>query len=131
MTEFETRSLATDVAQLMTALTDTLGTHSAIFLTLISGYLVVAYLAGTRLTRLQVSIATSIYLVAATYEGLFLATAFRGLFLARERLLELNPSLGDNIFIVARGDKIGLILLLAGILAPLWFMWSVRHAKTE
>lgn len=130
MTEFETRILATDVAHLLTALSDTLGTHSAIFLTLISGYIVVAYLAGARLTRLQVSIATSIYLVAATYEALFLATAFRGLTLARQRLLELNPSLGDNIFVIARGDKIGLILLLAGILAPLWFMWSVRHAKT-
>lgn len=131
MTEFETRILATDVAQLMTALADVLGTHASIFLTLISGYLVVAYLVGEKLTRLQVSIATAIYIVAATYEGLFLASTFRALVLARESYLKLEPAFSDSAFVVVRGDQIGLVVLFAGVLAPLWFMWSVRHAKKE
>ena len=131
MTEFETRILATDTAQLMAALADVLGTHAAIFLTLISGYLVVAYLAGAKLTKLQVSIATAMYFVAATYEGLFLVSVFRAMASARETYLKLNPSFSDSVFVVVRGDQIGLIVLLAAILAPLWFMWSVRHAESE
>ena len=131
MTEFETRILATDTAQLMAALADVLGTHAAIFLTLISGYLVVAYLAGAKLTKLQVSIATAMYFVAATHEGLFLVSVFRAMASARETYLKLNPSFSDSVFVVVRGDQIGLIVLLAAILAPLWFMWSVRHAESE
>ena len=131
MTEFETRILRTDVAQLMTALSDVLGTHTAIFLTLISGYLVVAYLAGAKLTRLQVSIATTIYIVAAAYEGLFMASIFRAMALARESYLKLDPSFSDSIFVAVRGEQIGFTVLWAGVLAPLWFMWSVRHPKTE
>ena len=131
MTEFETRILVTDTAQLMTAMADVLGTHTAIFLTLISGYLVVAYLAGAKLTRLQVSIATSMYVVAAAYEGLFMASIMRAMALARESYLKLNPSFSDSAFVAVRGDQIGLVILLAGVLTPLWFMWSVRHARSE
>lgn len=109
---------------------DALGTHISIYLSVVSAYLLTAYLVGKKLTTLQVSVATFVYIIAYLFEALLLMVMSRTLGNSMksysERYSVINPSSIDIVFIV---PYIGLILGLMVLGASLWFMWSVRHPR--
>jgi hypothetical protein len=130
MTKMELFIQKNQLSQLLASLSDALGTHISIYLTIVTGYIIVAYLVGTKLTRLQVAIATGIYLVAYIFESLILTTIIRTIGKQSSQLLLLDPAVAIGMMAQARAPYIGLVILIAGLIAPLWFMWSVRHPKS-
>jgi len=113
------------------AMGDGLGIHISIYLTIISAYLVVSYLVADKLTTLQISIATGIYIVAYTFQCIILISYFRAISMAAVALNEMNPELGAGLPQRFGSGYIGLIILMAGLVAPLWFMWSVRRGDAR
>jgi len=104
-------------------------TAMALYLTAVTGYLVAAFVAGDRLTRLQVTIINVLFLFIS---GLFIFGT-TGYFVRQmdyiQKLRELSPeesvlmSIGVILFI-------GITMVL-GTIACLSFMWSARHPKKE
>ena len=94
------RSGGSRVYQIQTmaiALGDGMGTHISIYLTIISAYLVVSYLVAAKLTTLQISIATGIYVVAYTFQSIVLISYFRSLSMAAAALNELAVKLHPKL----------------------------------
>jgi hypothetical protein len=108
-------------------------TAQATLLTLVSGYIVVAYIAGARLTTLQVSVANLVYLggsistLISNYVSVFDALNAK----AQAAALEANiPSMFTDGQISLAGPAALVALLNAlFIVASLCFMWQVRHPK--
>ena len=109
---------------------DVIGTHISIFLTVVSAYLVISYLVGDKLTRPQVAVATSIYIVAYVFESIILAGLFRALLVAMRAYEDKYTITSEWVFEGISGSSyFGLAIILAIFLSSLWFMWSVRHPK--
>ena len=119
------------IQALAVAMGDGMGTHISIYLTIISAYLIVSYLVADKLTTLQISIATGVYVVAYSFQCIVLIAYFRALSKAASRLKELSPELGAGLPQQLGGNYIGLLILIAGLIAPLWFMWSVRRGQSR
>ena len=103
-------------------------TAMTLYLTAVSGYLLVAYMIGSKLTRLQCTIITclflwfSVFVTIGTAGYLGRATQLRGFY------SEFTPSgLSMDSWVVWSSSGLELI----GILAALKFMWDVRHPKAE
>ena len=102
-----------------------------LLISLISGYLVVAFVAGDRMTSSQVFIVNSVYLLMILLV-LYGTAAFVG---KAHGFEEIAYSMAGKEFdsFVPRGDIALSIVVIFGlaILASLKFMWDVRHPKTE
>ena len=100
----------------------------SLLIAVLSGYLIVAYIIGSNLTRLQVSvlnIAYSIWALFLILSGTInLVRARSHLILAAELDQQLSPPMA---YIVHGYVSIALLLWLAS----LWFMWDIRHPKKE
>lgn len=111
-------------------------TALAILLTIVSGYMVIAYLVGGKLTKIQVFLVNTVYITS----GLSVLTSNYGSVLdsataraqagrhAEELALIISP-VGEAApetlaIIVATVNSLFLIVSLV-------FMWQVRHPKTE
>ena len=100
------------------------GDTYTVFLTLISGYLIVAHLAGTTLTRGQLTIITSLYALSIGYT-IFVWFGYSQAGLYYQGIAaELR---GTMNFSDERGAVFGLWLNIVIALAPLKYMWDVRH----
>ena len=119
------------IQTLAVAMGDGLGTHISIYLTIISAYLIVSYLVAEKLTALQISIATGIYVVAYTFQSLTLVSYFRALSMASEAINALDSEMGAGLPQRLGGGYLGLFILIVGFIAPLWFMWSVRRGDSR
>ena len=104
----------------------------AVLITLMSGYLVVAYLVGKRLTRTQILVANALYLMSAfTIIGSSFSATL-DMLIARKEMALLIPQLGllnyaeVNIYF---WPSIVVIINSCLIVASLIFMWQVRHPK--
>ena len=103
-------------------------TYFAIFLTLVSGYLVVAYCVGSRLLGSQISIVNVLFIVSvltvgfATYAALSRASFLLG-FVGSEYTSPLSA--GINYYPIAG------LAMLAMKLICLVFMWQIRHPKRQ
>ena len=99
------------------------------YMTVTSGFLIVAYLAGSKLSRPQVFIISTLYIGMAALAA-YAATVWvlRGYFFAYQQL-----EMDDSIPIYATyGIPYCLgLFLFGGIIACMKFMWDVRHPKTE
>jgi hypothetical protein len=99
------------------------------YMTVTSGYLIVAFLAGAKLTRPQMSIISTLY-IFMTVVGTYAAFAWmsRGTqYVLKLEALESSGAVYANPalpFIVSA-------ILMGGIVASLVFMWGVRHPKTH
>ena len=120
MTEYE-------YAELIAAYSSNAGTFFAIFLTLLSGYLIAAFVAGARLSRFQVTALNTVYVISisvmiyGTYGAGMVQVHYTNLLLA---MSPDSPQAGrDWVF-----NTLG-ILMLGGLLASLFFMWDVRRRK--
>ena len=103
-------------------------TMVSLMIAVLSGYLVVAYAIGSNLTRLQVTALNIAYSIWTIY---LLLSGTINLIRARYHLIlaaELDQQLSSPVAYIVHGYvSIGLLLWLTS----LWFMWSVRHPKTE
>ena len=105
------------------------GSWSAMYFTILSAYLVAAYLAGAQLSHSQMLIVSGAFVVAASM-CCFVAVShtLRSLEFAIEVRL-LNPS--REFAVKPWVPLVWGALLSAGVLIALKFMWDVRHPKTE
>lgn len=123
MTEYEILDLISNDSEQMAI-------QFSIYLSVMSGYLLVAYFAGEKLTTVQVLILSGLFLFATVAEvwGFHLTLSHIGELLAKKA--ELGPlsayeeGIDDNGYPWA-------IAMSIGIIAALYFMWSVRHPRLE
>lgn len=101
----------------------------SVYVTIVSAYLVVAFIAGSRLTRRQVIIINTLFIASA---GIFTYTTVGLLLRQRYFVLQLAQLESDTFLAgtVPLAPVLGLIQL-GGIAAGLKFMWDVRHSRKE
>ena len=131
MTEYEVAILRNDAAGNILMMGDGIASHIAIYLTLISGYLIVAFLAGNKLSKVQVSIATALYTLAYLFQSLMLLAYFRAAGRAIDYYQTLHPTAGVGLIGDLGGGYLGLIVVILVYIASIWFMWNVRRAKNS
>ena len=98
----------------------------AVFPSIVNGYLVTAYLAGAKPTRMQVGILTTLFL-AATVIAIFSMTAYA---FGGTRLAHLsNPQINEEKVFAAKFWIPTALLIVTTITVAmcLTFMWDVRH----
>ena len=96
------------------------------YFSILSAYLVVAYFAGTNLSRYQAVTVTGLYLVMQIFVtwGIFM-------YFNATRLLAETVDVGGWEPPPIKPIYIAGPLLIFGIIAGLKFMWDIRHPKTE
>ena len=139
MTKFEIADLTNSTLEVVAAFQDNYATHISILLTLIFGFCAVSYVAGKKLTTFQVMLASFMFLVASLLQTMWIISWIT---LSLDRLTELtqlNPdalSRGMTGVVTSWASSwvlraLAISIWLLGIVAPLVFMWSVRHPKTK
>jgi hypothetical protein len=119
MTEYEIASLtATVLSNFLTAFT--------VFLSIVSAYVLAAFAAGDRLTRVQLSIINCCFLAAVGILGFLVVSLYR-------RFLDLAQSINVSQGWIAAFDFSWplSVLLIAIIIGCFVFMWNVREDKQE
>ena len=111
------------VAELTTELLGNAGSAMGLYITITSGYLLVAYLAGKDLTRMQAVIIAVLYVTFATFNTIAVVRYFQSAFY-------FGHTYGAGLTPYWPVYGLGSLFAL-GILACLKFMWDVRHPKTE
>lgn len=121
-----------ELLDLMTSTIDSMGSCFTIYLSIVSGYLIVAYLVGEKLTLAQTLIIGVLFVFGAGLQVWGIqayAMAIREYLEQKNALSPLTEYqegiLNDN------GGTIFATLMGVGIAASLYFMWSVRHPKSE
>ncbi len=125
MTEYELLDL---VAGAMDGMYDS----TTLFLSIVSGYLLVAYLVGAKLTRAQVLIISTLFVVGAGLQCWALLTQEVAIEEYLAAKAQLSP-LTKFQYSVANGNAGTLIAtaMALGTIAALYFMWSVRRSQIE
>jgi len=126
MTEYE-------MGELLYNTYDTLWETSQMYFTLVSAYLVVAWLVGDKLTRGQYFIVTALYLFWAM--GIIQTQIFTGLgtirlasrIASQSDLLLIDYGSGAAMFAGIYGFT---AVMVCGVVASLYFMWSIRHQES-
>lgn len=110
-------------ATLVTELTDAASSAMSLYLTVVSGYLLVAYLIGKNLTFLQTTIITTLFLFFCTTNTISTVTLMQTAYY-------FGHTYGEGRFPSWAAAVVG-IILSGGILAAIKFMWDVRHPKPD
>ena len=104
-------------------------TLTTVEITLLSGYIIMAYLAGKELDRSQVTIVNALYLLLSLFVlmGIYSLAARATEMAALSIEISGKRELGPQIWL-----PIGVVVIFAFcITASMKFMWDVRHPKTE
>ena len=124
MTEYEIRDL----------LASTLGGNTQVLtfqISIISAYLIVSWLVGTKLTRPQVVWVNLLFITFSSMIVLRWITGYRVAMDLQRNLIQRNPEFAEGITQITPELITGLgCVLFAAILGSLKFMWDVRHPKT-
>jgi hypothetical protein len=118
-----------ELVEASTSYLDLMLSSLSLYMTVVSGYLLVAFFIGSKLTRAQLSLVSALYVfiaISATYG--FFSWMMRGIGYAIKQE-EINPSL--KIYAGTPTAAAIAAVLLLGIIASLKFMWDIRHPKTE
>ena len=101
----------------------------AIYLTVTSGYLIVAFLVGERLTRPQVGLISLLYILVSSFTSYtFYAMSMRAMYY-NSKQIPIDPDVpiyGSTAFVTSFS-----VFLALGIIASLKFMWDVRRHKVK
>ena len=102
---------------------------NGLIFTLISGYLIVAWTIGEKLTRSQVTMVNLLFLSSAPMtEWGWLGRYLMALDL-QNRLIELEPQTAERVSMyVISGHPFVTSILIIGSMK---FMWDIRHPKTK
>jgi small-conductance mechanosensitive channel len=106
-------------------------TYFTVLISIVSGYLVIAYFVGERLTRTQVSIMNTMYLAVATTTISGSYVALRDFMFARNEMASEIPEFAVY-GVVAKiyfWPFFNMILHSFMVLASLIFMWQVRPPR--
>jgi hypothetical protein len=101
------------------------------YMNILFAYIIAAYFIGANLSRRQVWVLTTLYGMFQTW--MIVAIIGRGYILGRivEDFIELQGS-SEALVVLPTALRITSVALLVAVLfASLYFMWSVRHPKTE
>ena len=100
----------------------------AVFLSIVTGYLVTAYLVGAKLTRTQVSILTILFLIVMVFM-IWAVSAY--VYWGIQFGDQASPETAGRSFMSPRPFVPGLLALvnLFTVAMCLFFMWNVRHPK--
>ena len=138
MTEFELAQLefmsaerAANLLELVQAQGAIMQTDSIGFSTLLFGYLLAAYFIGANLTRVQVLILTVLYI--CSIGGVMfqlVANAYTAMGFM-ERFYEITDNTRELTTLNVHYLSYGLLIGTAIVMSSLYFMWTVRHPKTE
>ncbi len=122
MTEYE-------ILDLVNAQSAQSATQFTLYLSVLFAYVVTAYFVGQRLTRTQVSVLSGLYIFVNVSQswGMQLTNNRVGELL--EKKAELSPLTQWEQGYVGYGDMWS-IAMAVGVVASLFFMWSVRHPRT-
>jgi len=125
MTEYE-------LLDLLAGSIDSMYDSVALYLSIVSGYLLVAYLAGNKLTWVQTVIISVLFVAGAGLQGWGLLTYQ----LANEEYMAAKAMISplteyQQGIANSGGGKIIASVMATGVVAALYFMWSVRHPKAE
>ena len=138
MTEFETAQLvymqAERAGNLMTLIQtqgELIQNDATQFTSLIFGYLLVAYFIGSHLTKVQVIILNVLYIASVGSTVFQMVTGGLAAMGFLERFYEVSNNTRELSALNANYLLFGVTLNLTLIIASLYFMWSVRHPKTE
>lgn len=100
-----------------------------LYLSILSGYLVIAYLVGNKLSRMQAGLISTLFFFATGYCTAILTTWWQRALEFANEASAINPErVVSNFqgFVYVTGGLFSL-----GILACLYFMWDVRHPKNK
>ena len=123
MSEFELAELAgTAMSNFLTSFT--------VFVSIVTAYVVAAFAAGWKLTKLQVSVVTTCFLIASVAIGLLSVLIFRVFLLRTQTLAQLNnPDIGVGVVVdVTWAVAILYVILVCGSLV---FMRNVRQPNAN
>jgi len=129
MTEYELITAREILVQSNLALSDVQASFIAIYLSMIFAYTTVAYVAGKQLSKLQVFLATLVYVVASIYVASNIVFMAAGFIDYQERLKALIPSETGSVEAVTSMFWIESVLWPALMIVPLVFIWHVRREK--
>jgi hypothetical protein len=90
-------------------------------------YLTVAYLVGAKLSNVQLYIVSAMYCITAGVFALAAVTYALSFTALTSTYREFNPT----DFWLIPWTSFSSVILIGGTLASLYFMWDVRHPKTE
>ena len=141
MTEYEVADLAFSkimqiqgVGALFQGQLDSSGALIQQFMTVLFAYIGAAHFVGSTLSRVQVSIFTSLYVLWQSWTILLHTVRNYSARVTLDHLREIggiNDSAGEVTELIPQAVGIlSLILLLGALAASLYFMWTVRHSKT-
>ena len=130
MTDFEQIAARETIAQTAVAMADVQASHIAIYLTIIFAYISVAYIAGSKLSRLQLTLTTFLFVAASIREIFAIATLAHVIITKNSQLVELTGRSTTEIGL-QHSPWWPAAIWSTGVLAALLFMWSVRHSKTD
>lgn len=130
MNDVEVAEIIIQYGILIAELMANYSSHLAIYLTLLFAYCVAMFAAGAKLDRLQVVIATVLFVTASEFQILTMGTWVDAAQEALLRLSQINPEYAvPNA--AARSQIFGQILWNLGIAACLLFVWRVRKQQSE
>jgi hypothetical protein len=125
---FEVQSAVSLIQTQLTMMTDIIQQY----MSLLFAYIVAAHFFGANLSRRQMWIFTTLYVVWQAWMTAAFVGRARLMMLLIEAFQEIqdatSPS-GGGSFLIMRAIVLG--LLVASLFASLYFMWTVRHPKTE
>ena len=123
MTEYE-------IADLVGTYSSNMQEGQALFITIFSAYMVVAYTVGRQLSRFQVVFVTFAFLLFCSLMTLGGVQTLGVVWDYADKLYALNH---EEVIEVRRGFNIGLFYGVRALLVTgaLIFMWRIRHPKTE
>jgi len=104
--------------------------QASLYFALVSGYLIVAWVVGARLSTIQVSVINGLFvvwIVSITQGYVSSASAVVEL----ERAISQLASTSSDAIDTSSGTYAFAIVQIVGLIASLFFMWNVRHPKTE
>ena len=128
MTEYEIEDLRQSVIQSIMALSDVQATHISIYLTIIFAFSAVAYVAGSKLTRLQLIITCFVFTAASLWELMMITTLAQAAVSMGAELSNAGNSVKPPFSDAAR-LWFSRVIWSSGIFAALTFMWTVRNSK--
>lgn len=105
------------------------GSYFALWITIVSAYLIAAYMAGSRLKQSQVFILNTFYI----WVSVLVIIGFYGSFNTQAHYTaELKALAPDSPQMMTYGLAITVTIASGlGIVATLKFMWDIRHPKVE
>ena len=125
MDEFELR-------ELLFATFEQMDSSATMYFTLVSAYLIVSFVAGDKLTRPQLAIVTTLYVlwVLGTVNTMY--SMLTGALSVESALEKINATFDFGGGVGTSPTVYGFLAVqIGGLIASLYFMWSVRHPKPE